>query len=404
MSLDRTVLRELAGLTDEVGVLSAYLTIDRQARVEQGSKPPWEVRLRNRLRQIREDARQEWPREHWRALETRIDALEPEWERLLDPVTTGVGRALFATVAGGAVHHVSLQVPLDDRVVCEPRAYVRPLVAAWSTAGPAGVVAVSADEVRIMDLRLGATEMLAILHYQRPTEQPELKGPPSSLGLPGNRVHGAGAGVHILGTGTQRDLYERREDDKLLRFLRTVGPRVVELTKEREWSQVALTGEASLVQAVREGIPPSIPAEVVEVDAAVASAPPAKLAATVEPALAEARLRHHRALAERVRDHALSANNGTFGLGDTLNALQEGRVAHLLLDAERRWSGSRSPDGLLAPEGEVPVGADRATLAPEPHLGERMIELALDSSAEVTILDPSVAEPLTDGVGALLRW
>ena len=51
-----------------------------------------------------------------------------------------------------------------------------------------------------------------------------------------------------------------------------------------------------------------------------------------------------------------------------------------------------------------PVGADRATLVPEPHLGERMIELALDSSAEVTILEPSAAEPLADGVGALLRW
>lgn len=392
MPLDWTTLRELTGLTDEVGVLSAYVTIDRQNSTEQGAKPPWEVRLRNQLGQLREEARQRWPREHWRALETRIDALDPEWERLLDPVASGVGRALFATVTGGAVRHVSLQVPLVDRVVCEPRSYVRPLVAAWSAAGPVGVVAVSADEVRIMDLRFGRTEMLAVMRYQSPAEQRELKGPPPPIPS------------LLLGTGVQRDLYERREDDKLLRFLRTVGPKVADYAKEREWSQVALTGEASLVQAVREGLPPSIPAEVVEVDAAIASAPPARLAATVEPALAEARRRHHRALAERVRDHAMSANNGTFGLGDTLNALQEGRVAHLLLAADRRWSGSRSPDGRLAPEGEVPVGADRATLVPEPHLGERMIELALDSSAEVTILEPSAAEPLADGVGALLRW
>src|SRR5690606_27936035 len=300
---------------------------------------------------------------------------------------------MFATVAGGAVHHVSLQVPLVDRVVCEPRAYVRPLVAAWSTAGPVGVVAVSADEVRIMDMRLGAAEMLATMPYQSPAEQPELKGPPpATFGVPGVQARGSGAVVHILGTGTQRDLYERREDDKLLRGLRTVGPRVDDCAKEREWSHVALTGEANRVQAVREGLPQTTPAEVVELDA-VAPAPPARLAATVEPALAEARLRRHRALAERVRDHAMSANNGTFGLGDTLNALQEGRVAHLLLTADRRWSGSRSPEGLLTPEGEVPVGADPATLTPEPHLGERMIELALDSSAEVTILDPAAAEP-----------
>src|SRR5690606_18874668 len=117
---------------------------------------------------------------------------------------------MFATVAGGAVHHVSLQVPLVDRVVCEPRAYVRPLVA------------VSADEVRIMDMRLGAAEMLATMPYQSPAEQPELKGPPpATFGVPGVQARGSGAVVHILGTGTQRDLYERREDDKLLRGLRT---------------------------------------------------------------------------------------------------------------------------------------------------------------------------------------
>jgi hypothetical protein len=58
------------------------------------------------------------------------------------------------------------------------------------------------------------------------------------------------------------------------------------------------------------------------------------------------------------------------------------------------------------PDGEVPPGADPAALAPEPHTGERMIEMAFRQSAEVTVLAPADAAPLTDldGVGAILRW
>jgi hypothetical protein len=102
----------------------------------------------------------------------------------------------------------------------------------------------------------------------------------------------------------------------------------------------------------------------------------------------------------------MSANAGACGLSETLAALQEGRVAHLLLDADRQWTGRRSADGILVPDGEVPPGADASALVDEPHLGERMIELAFRESAQVTMLSPAAAAPLADvdGVGAILRW
>jgi hypothetical protein len=394
VSLDWATLRSLAGMTDEIGILSIYVTLDPHYRVEAGAKSPWELRMGHELGQLPDQLKQRGPREHWKALTRRLDELQPELVRLLDPTTTGQGRALFAGIDSGEVRTVALQVPLVDRAVLEPDPYLRPLVAAWSTAGPAGAVSVSADEVRVVDVRFGLTDVVGTIPYEGSIEQRELKGP------------AGGNPALVQGSASQHDLYERREDDKLARHLRTIGPRLAGFATEREWSYLALTGDAALVQAVRDGLPPQLPAEVVTLDHPVNSLSPPKLAATVAPAVDDARRRRHLALAEQARNKAMSANAGACGLSETLAALQEGRVAHLLLDADRQWTGRRSADGFLVPDGEVPPGVDADALVDEPHLGERMIELAFQEGAQVTMLSSDAAVPLADveGIGAILRW
>jgi hypothetical protein len=394
VSLEWATLRELADLTDPVGVLSVYVTLDLHERAEAGAIRPWELRARHQLDELVERLHQHGPREHWKAFTQRLDQLRPDLERLFDPAGSGQGRVLFAGVGDGPTWTLSLQVPLGDRAVLEPRAYLRPLVAAWSTAGPAGAVSVSAAELRVMDLRFGRAEVVHTIRYPGSPEQRELTGPAATNPALAQR------------SAPQHDLYERREEDKLHRFLRGTGPGLAELAARREWTELALTGESALVQAVRDGLPPRLVPDVVTLDHPVNSLPPAKLAALVEPALAEARRSRHRTLAERARGDALSANTGACGLGETLGALQQGRVAHLLLEAGRQWRGSRGPDGFLTPEGEVPPGLAATDLSPEPHLGERMLELAFRDSAQVTMLDPDAAAPLADadGVGAILRW
>lgn len=392
MTLDWAMLRAVAGMTDPGGVLSIYVTLDPQWRAESTVKPPWELRMRHELAGIREASREHGTRAYAKAVAARLDGLAPDLDRLLDPTASGQGRALFAGVSSGELRTVSLQVPLVDRVVLESQPYLRPLLTAWSNAGPAGVVSVSAEELHVVDLRFGLTELVDTIGYEPPPEQRSREGPAAT--------------VVTQSSVAQHDLWERREDDKLVRHLKAVGPRLAEHAAAREWGYLVLTGHAILVQAVRDGLPPRLPAEVLALDHPVNSLSPPKLAATVAPVLDEARQRHHRELAERVRASALSANTGSCGLGETLWALQEGRVAHLLLDAGRQWSGTRGPDGLLAPTAEIPPGADPATVQTEPHLGERMVELALRNSARVTTLAPAAATPLADadGVGAILRW
>jgi hypothetical protein len=389
------MLRNLAELTDEIGVLSVYVTRDPHSRAEAGARTPWELRMRHELDEIRKRVKQEQPREHGKALASRLAELAPQFDRLLDPTSSGRGGALFAGITGGEPTTIAVQVPLGDRVVLEPGAYLRPLVTAWSMAGPAGAVSVSADELKIYDLRFGQAEVVGSIPclYEADPRR-ELKGPAAAN--PALAQHSA----------SQHDLFERREDDRLLRFLRTVGPQLAEHVTGRHWRYLALTGEAQLVQAVQSGLPPQLPAQVVTLDHPVNSLSAPKLAATVAPALERARRERHRGLAEQARNNAMSANTGACGLGETLGALQEGRVAHLLLAEDGDWAGSATPAGYLVPDGEVPPGADAGSLRSDPHLGERMIELAYREGGEVTVLEPDEAAPLADagGIGAILRW
>lgn len=394
MSIAWETLRSVADMTDEIGILSIYVSLDPHWRAESTAKSPWEVRLRQELAQVREQTKEHGPREHHKALIDRLEKLRMDLERLRDPAAPGQGRALFAGVASGEVQTVSLQVPMVDRAVLEQRPHLRPLVAAWSTAGPTGAAAVSADEVRVVDLRFGWVEEIAVIRYINDTEQRELKGPAAAN--PALSQHGA----------PQHDLFERREDEKLHRFLRSVGDHLAEHASEHGWEHLALTGDAHLVQAVTDGLPPRLADEVVTLTHPVAQLTAPKLAATVEPALAAARQQRRQRLAGKAYESAMSANAGASGLGETLDGLQQGRVAHLLLAADGAWSGSRTADGRLVPDGEVPPGADPEAMSAEPDLAERMIELAFRNGAHVTMLEPQDAAPLDSagGVGALLRW
>ena len=395
VSFDWTMLRSLATMTDRIGVLSLYATADPH---DESAQPAWRARVRTELKRLREQARQSGSRNYHAAVCSRLDALGNDVEALLDSRTTGLGRALFAPVSNGHVEWFTLQVPLTDHVALAPTAQLRPLVSAWSTAGPAGAVAVSADEVHIVDLRLGAAaEVATIAHPDDLADRRELTG----------KGHATVSTTHHSST-SHHDLFEQRAEDRLLRYLHTLGGEIADHAGNCGWECIAITGEAKYAHAVAAGLPSTMGATVVTLPHTVAGHTAHKLATTVTSAVKEARAERLLRLSERVQDASFSTNNeaGACGLAPTLAALHEGRVAHLLLAADHTWTGRRAPDGTLTTETDVPQGIDPAGLVPEPRLDERMIELAIREGAAVSVLDAMAAAPLADndGVGALLRW
>ncbi len=391
MSFDWTTLRSLATMTDRIGVLSLYATADPH---DETAQPAWRAQVRTDLKRLREQARQSGDRDYHAAVCTRLDELDNDVEALLDSRLTGLGRALFATIGDGRVERFTLQVPLTTQVMLAPTAQLRPLVTAWTAAGPAGAVAVSADEVHIVDMRLGtATDVAVITPPDDPADRRELTGK-------GYAAHHSSAPHH--------DLFEQRAADRLLRHLHALGGEIAGYAKDYDWECIAITGEAKYAHAVADGVPASLTATVVTVPHTVPDRSTHKLATMVTPAVERARADRLLRLAERVRDASLSANGegGACGLTPTLAALQERRVAHLLLSADGTWTGRRAPDGTLTSDTEVPTGIDPASLVPEPRLDECMIALAIRDGAAVSVLDSAAAKPLADhdGIGALLRW
>ena len=248
--------------------------------------------------------------------------------------------------------------------------------------------------MRLIDVRYGFAVETANFPYTGPSPSRELRGPAATT--PGM----AQQSVRLT------DVYEHRERDRVLRFLSTIASRLPEAAAANEWGFLAVTGDGELVASVVSGLPSVWPVTVIRLPYVLSAARPYEVAETVREDLAEARRDWGERIAEQVRDTALGGGLGALGLGETLGALQEGRVAHLVLDDSRAWRGSRAPDGYLVSEGETPPWVDGNRLATELDLGERMISNALDTGAEVTLLDPAAAAALadSDGIGAQLRW
>ncbi|MFC3997728.1 VLRF1 family aeRF1-type release factor [Nocardiopsis sediminis] len=396
MILDHTSLRDLAGMTDDMGVLSVYATADPR---DTSASPAWRLQVAQAIDALRDQAADDGDRERKNAVLRRLERLAPEFEGMLDVARSGLGRALFASVSGDEVRTFSVQVPLEDSARLEDRPYLRPLAAALTTDGPAGVLAVSRDGVRVIDLRLGMAHEVTRMGFEMDNEDWR----PSRRSM---AAGGAGSEPSARAYSGE-DRFDRRMEDQVLRFLGGVRPRIRSIADEQGWGTVVITGEKRLINVVRKGLATvNGHRDIVLLDHVVERMTAPEIAAIVLPELHARRLERCEAVADEVRSAALAGGHGTVGLSDTLGAFREGRVAHLFLDGERHLSGHRGPDGWYYPQGETPPGASGAQMVPEQDLGERMIELGLDTGADISVLPPGPADTLIEdgGVAAMLRW
>ncbi|WP_406313355.1 VLRF1 family aeRF1-type release factor [Streptosporangium sp. NBC_01639] len=387
MRFDRAALRDVVAIHDDQGVLSFYVTAD--PREEAAVRPAWRIRFGNQLADLRRQISADGDRPRRTAVLARLEQLETEFALLLNPTESGLGRALFAPVGSDEVWTFSFQLPVADQVVLESTAYVRPLVNTVETAPPAGLVLVSRDGLRMIDYRYGMAEEAGRTDFEINTEDWRRMRGPAPSGLAQQTV-------------AARDKFERRVDENLARLLRAAGPGVTEQAANRGWTAIALIGDVQLTEIVAA----ELTGDVIQIDAVVDALPPSKIAEYAEPQLLAARTRFATALADGAKDAALSGGRGAVGLADTLNALNDSRVAQLLLAESREWSGSRTADGRLCPPDQIPQGESAHEHVQEDRMGERMIERALDIDAEVIVLDRQAAETLADfdGVAAILRW
>ncbi|GAA4909051.1 hypothetical protein LX16_2946 [Stackebrandtia albiflava] len=389
MNLDRSSLRELAGLSDPLGVLSIYVTADPTE--EASDRPAWELRLRNALDELSAAAKDSGDREFDQTMRRKLPALEPDLDWLTAGSTPGLGRALFAPLSADEVYRISVQQDLGDRVVCDDTGYVRPLLSAWAAGAPAGVAVAAGEGLRILEVEFGRGEELATLEYDDPSgEWREMRGPARNNPMRSQQ------------SSSQTDLFDSKRAAHLKRFLATGHESLRRFAEERDWGFLVLAGEPQLRDAVVERLASGFGPQIVISTQVLGQTTPAQVADMVADDLATARRDRDLGLVNRIEETKLS----TRGLDQTLAAVQDGRAELVVMDTEGQWHGRRTPDGLFVGGDTLPPDTDPDRMQDEPDLGERLIELALRNSTEVAMVPPEVAERLNgaDGLAAVLRW
>jgi hypothetical protein len=271
-------------------------------------------------------------------------------------------------------------------VVHAHRPYLRPLVELFDRWPDVGVVLVSAERGRLLDWSLGSLRELGdweITLWSRDWRERKAQRPQP------------GAGARMT-SASGRDQFDQRLEANRQRFLRELGQSVGAESGRREWRHLIAFGAEPHAEQLAHGLDPVAQQKLDVVPQELISAPEADLAGRVEAEVRELGRVREAALIREV-DEAIGTSPGAaLGPQETLEALAEGRVRHLVFDAGRDYP-SPSPTELLARDGEAEDGVPVA---------ERMIRLAVTTGAQITCVGDEAAAALDahDGVAGLLRY
>lgn len=368
-------LRALLRWRPRHGVLSVYLDLEPGDRGER-----WRIELRNGLRDVVEAAAEEADRETRLALDETTKRVERLAEDAARP--DGRTRIAFFEVGDDRERLYSLNVPAGPTAVTHaPRPLLQPLIAALDDAAPRGVVVASWERVRLFDWRLGELRPLAEWGLEI-----------TSLDWRERKARASSDPARSQGTTSSgHDQFDQRLDANRERFLRETGKLTSDAAKD-DWNQLLVFAEDEQLRLFGEGFNRPTPVRQAEPRNLIAQ-PDHPISERVESLLADLNRERENALLDRVTNEAQGGTRGALGVEETIQALAEGRVQHLLVD-----SGS---------EFELPSDSPLAD-GEEPGLSvaERMVEMALATGAAVTPLEGDAAARLerAGGVAALLRY
>ena len=370
------LLRRLIEWRPPSGVLSVYVIVDPADR-SQG----WRIELRERLRELAGKSSEHEQRRAFDAAASQVlerfpaNAAPPE----------GRGHVGFIEVSEKRPRAVwrSMQMPpRRTEALLAPRAFVRPLVELFAAGPHVGAVLVSADRVRLLEWSLGAIRQLD--EWEITLFSPDWRERKAERTIPGPRSWTSASG---------RDQFGQRVEANRERFLHEIGSRISEEHARRRWRHILVFGIEEYPRELADGMSAGGDrVHVVRHD--LVRAPEGQIAERVATVVQELNTATALAAVDEVEE-AIGAEPGTaLGPQETLQALAEGRVRHLVFDARRDYD-------------EPPLQALGAHNGNDDlPVGERMVELAVSTSADITPVyeEPAAKLASHEGVAALLRY
>jgi hypothetical protein len=378
----RDVLRDLALAEPRALVVSVYALTDPRDPANTHSAPRWITALRNGLAATSQRLESGGARDDRLAFRKLRERIEDEMTSL-DAPERARSVAWFVGPDGDTTR-LSLQLPLrDDRVVADTKPFISPLVDVADRGARTGVIMVGSELVRVAQI-----------------EQAEFTEPEDStyeLMLGDWRSFGGTAGgspARGLLPTAHEERYRARVEAQQDQLFRQAAEQTAKRLHSLGWERIALIAERQVASRFRE----QLGAEVVDrliVDAELnlAAEEPAVIADALQPLIEAAWARRTGELIQLANDRARAGGAATIGAEETLTALAEGRVHHLVLDPDHDFSSAA---------GAIPssIGA-RSEL-----VGERAVEAAIGTSALVSVFPSAESRTLREagGIAALLRY
>ena len=234
-----------------------------------------------------------------------------------------------------------------------------------------GVVAVSSERIHLYEWKLGELELV----HDWEAELYTVDWRERKAEKPRDLAHTQGA------ASSGRDQYDQRLDHNRARFLKETGGLIANEARRREWRRVIAFGDPKQVRQLDEAAEKGTEVELAE-EVDVINEDRGRLLDRVNDAVRSGNRRRELALIQRAEEAAATpGGRGAVGLIDVQRCLNEGRVEHLLYDAD-----VQNPE-LVDLEDEV-------------------VERALRTSAKITPVEGEAAEVLREhgGIAAVLRY
>jgi hypothetical protein len=373
-------VRKLASWTPAFGVVSVCFDARPGDRSE-----AWRIELRDRLHALEPPAGADDRHRRRAALDAAVERILSRFPGDAPPPGGRTQLGYMAVGDDGGEQWFTSNVPVERfDVILRDRPLLAPLVELAERARPLAVAVLSSERIRVLEFAAGRIEEAAAFELE--TFEPTWRERKSQRPADPARVQGAGS--------SGKDQYGQRLDANRERFVKRAGAETATWATEHDRHELLVFGDRALADAFASGIGDGIDVGCID-DADLVSAPANQIAGRVLEALPEIDRSRQQAFLARALDAAHSGGRGSLGVEETAQALAEGRVERLLLDAE----------GDLAPRPELaePLGIERERAA---DIREWMIETALATAAAVTPLrgDPAAALTGQGGAAALLRY
>lgn len=355
--------RELSEWRPPLGVLSVYLGFDPADR-----GAAWRTELRNGLDAVLESQREA---EHDRRLALRASA-----KRLLERFEDGElrppprGEVGFVEVAekGGAEHWFSVGAAPAAGACVEfaPEPVVAPLLGLCGHGAARGVALLSSERVRLLRCSEGSLEELE--DWELSVTMLDWRERKSQSTSNPARAQGVSSSGH--------DQFGERLDHNRQRFLGECGGLVAQRLEQDGLDELIVFGPTREAESFKSGFGPSSAQLSVGGDQDLISVPTGQLSEVVFEVARRRDAERDRAVVERALAETKGGRRGAAGLQEVKEALAEGRVDHLVFDAD--------------------LGEEC----------ESLIRAALAGGGKVTVVREELAEPLVEagGAAAILRY